>query len=96
MGYSHTFCSQCEIQPLGGIPKVIFKKDALTIRQYADCSDALTPKTLTFTSIPYKAGGSSVVKLANYEAVFTHIKKTDCPLLSCSLMTSGSCGAALS
>ena len=95
-GYTLTFCYKCEISPLGGLAAIPFTKDALVIRQYADCSDSLSALSPVFTAIPFKSGGSTIVKVTNYEVFFTHTKKTDCPLDSCTLMTAGSCGTPLS
>ena len=40
-GYSMSFCYECEITPIGQA-SIFFKKDSISVRQYADCSDSLT------------------------------------------------------
>ena len=51
-----------------------------------DCSDALTAIPFTPFTFPYNNAGSSIIVTSTYEALFTHIKKVDCPLNSCELL----------
>ena len=88
-GFTINFCYSCSVDPAGDASPIKFDKNSLTIRAYADCSDALVPKTPSLSAIDFQSGGPPETKIANYEEVFTHSKKNDCPLSSCQLKATG-------
>ena len=93
-GFTINFCYSCSVDPAGDASPIKFDKNSLTIRAYADCSDALVPKTPSLSAIDFQPGGSPFQMITGYTEVFTHSKKTDCPLKSCQLKATG-CSDAL-
>ena len=94
LGYTVSFCYRCIVDPVSGEADKVFDKNSLAIVQYADCSDALVPKSFSIPVIQFLSGGADVEKMENFETAFTHNKQTDCPVNSCQLMETG-CGSAL-
>ena len=96
-GYVLNLCYDCEIKPTGKTP-IKFSKPVTVTALALDCSSSLTPAAsfVDPPSIPYNSGGtsSSIVIAADYETVYTHVQKNDCPLSSCSVFDSG-CSVAL-
>ena len=94
-GYKQGFCYRCKQTPVDGSAAIETDKDGLSIQGYADCSDSLVEKKVSIQAIKYDKAGTVEDKIPSFEDIFDHTKKTDCPVESCALMTSGSCGVAL-
>ena len=59
----------------------------MTITQNADCSDSLQLKAQVpnMTPIQFDSRTITIDKVKNYEMIFDHIKKQDCPVMACLL-----------
>ena len=84
------------MQPADGSGIKTISRDKMQIKGYADCSDSLTTKTMNLTEIQFNKTGLGETKIKTYEDAFTHIKKTDCKILSCSLMEVKTCKTQIS
>ena len=98
LGYSLSFCYECEVTPIGKTP-VKFTKDSIVVSQnMLDCSVSLTNKnswsTAPFVFNKNNNDGSLKAILGSYKVIFSHINEIDCPLTTCRLKQQG-CNAAL-
>lgn len=67
-----------------------------TVVSPPDCSGVLGSKVPSEpTAIPYNSEGTGVDKITGYTDLFTYNALTGCLVMSCSLMTSGSCATPL-
>ena len=87
-GYVVNMCYRCEIKPTGQ-PSIFFDQLVDVTALALDCATSLTPDA-TFANPPdiaYNSGGTttSIAVAANYEEIFTHVNKNDCPLTSCEI-----------
>ena len=97
LGYSVTFCFECEVIPTGQAP-LYFTRDSFIVSQLAvDCSASLVDNGfLNPPAIPFNAFGSTLAITTGFTDLFTHdIQVSHCPVTACTLKEPG-CATALS
>ena len=94
LGYSLTFCYECEVTPTGQEQEPIkFTKDQIVISQdKLDCSASMSSKVFSSAVFGFNENAPPKELFASYETIFIHNNQEDCPLTTCKLKAEG-CGS---
>ena len=94
-GYTISICLKCWTNNNVGSGKI----DNMVITQEPQCANTLTAGSATAISEAYVSGGSVTITpttgFTTWDAFFSNTDTTNCPITSCSIANSGSCGGSL-
>lgn len=85
-GYKEAICVKAYVKPSSSSYSSypIYSYTNIYVRQCANtCECALSRKSISSTYYKYVTGGTTTLTHANYEVIFTHTKKSECPVTLC-------------